>query len=326
MLVVSPTQEPPDDSACIELLTQEPPTKSNVLSVTFEASPEERLAVWQHEAGETLPNRAKIVDGGGATQSNQTVSTVLSPGVAVETLPVEAGLLDVALTIAQTLGQWAETDETTLLCLHSLSALLDTYDETDVIRTVRALNSLCVGLEVRMHHHIDTARHGEGTITELRPLYDAVYEHAPGGGWKITTNDSESAVPTCGLSRASTGTEPVESNGSTAVPIPYSFETVLEILFAPRRRTLLYELKDRTRETIDLEELVEWVYTREKAIPARESPGPRDDVLLSLVHYHLPKLEAAGILTFNSDQHRIEYNMNPAFESCIRYIETLELG
>lgn len=326
VLVVAPTQTPPDDSACTELLTQEPPTKANVLSVTFEASPEERLSVWQHEASETLPHRAKIVDGGGATQTTQTVSTDAGPGVPIETLPTDAGLLDTALTIARTLGQWVDTDEPTLMCLHSLSALLDTYELTAVIQFVSGLNNFCNCLDIRTHHHIDTARHGEDSLEEIGPLYDAVYEHAPAGGWEVTTNDSETATPTSRLSRALTGKHLSQFDGPDPVPIPYSFEAVLEILSASRRRTLLYELKDRTGETFDLERLVEWVYTREMAIPVRESPESRDRVLTLLVQVHLPKLEAAGILTHDSDQHLIEYDTNPALESFVRYIEALELG
>jgi hypothetical protein len=294
--------------------------------VTFEASPEERLSVWQHEAGETLPQRAKIVDGAGAAQAAQAVSTDIGPGVPVETLPADASVLDIGLRIARTLGRWVDTDETTFMCLHSLSALLDTYESTEVIQFVSGLNDICDCLGVRTHHHLDTVRHGKETIADLRPLYDAVFEQSPGGGWDVTTNDSEPAAPTYRLSGAPTGTRPSSAGGPTPTPIPYSFETVLEIISATRRRTLLYELKDRTNETFGLEEVVEWVYTREEAIPIRESPESRDEILLSLTHVHLPKLEAEGILTYDSDEEFIDYEANPALESCIRYLETLELG
>ncbi|WP_435064068.1 DUF7504 family protein [Halobaculum sp. EA56] len=328
VLLVAPAYDPPDDEACIDLLTPVDPGQANVLSVTLEATPDERLSVWMREVGGTLPSRARVIDGGsGATRASQAAASGEFPTVDVEVLPEDGDLVDLALSIGSTLGEWEATDVRSTLCLHSLSALLDSFPREDVIGLVNGLNDRCERLGVLAHHHIDPDAHDEETLATLRPLYDTVVEHVPDEGWIVASDEGSSADPSF---RAAT-TPPVGPGDADlrepeAVPIPYSFDTVLDLISHPRRRTLLYMLRACPDDEIGLDRLADAVHERERSIPVRDPPGSRDALLTSLVHVHLPKLEDVGVIGYDADAEVVRYHPNPALESCVRYVETLELG
>lgn len=327
VLVVAPSRDPPDDEACADLLTRGHVAETNVLSVTLEATPDERLSVWQREHGGSPPERAAILDGGSGTQAaSQAVATDAVPDVDVEVLSPDADLMDLGLSIATRLGEWAGTEEQTALCLHSLSAAIESYGADDVISLVNGLNDRCDRLGVAAHHHVDAAVDDE-TLAALRPLYDAVVEHAPDDGWIVTTGDAATTDPSFrSTTKPPGGVSPTDPDRPETVPIPYSFDTVLELVSAPRRRVLLYHLKDCEACAIDVDDLVDRVYEREQAVPVREPAASRDVLEASLVHVHLPKLDSAGLVDFDADESVVHYHGNPAVESCLDYVETLELG
>jgi hypothetical protein len=299
-----------------------------MLSVTVDATPDERLSVWQREHDDgSLPGRAAIIDGGsGVRATSQAAASDAVPDVDVEVLSPDADLMEFGLPIATRLGEWAGTDDQTALRLHSLSAALESFATDDVISLVNGLNDRCDRLDVTAHHHVDPAT-DEATLAALRPLYDAVVERAPDDGWIVSTGTTEAAEP----SFRSTTTPPggisaTDPDRPETVPIPYSFDTVLDLVSKPRRRALLYHLKDCGDDVIDVDDLVDRVHEREQAIPVREPAASRDVLAASLVHTHLPKLDDVGLVEFDADDDVVHYHGNPAVESYLNYIETLELG
>ncbi|MFB6159703.1 MAG: hypothetical protein ABEJ61_00825 [Haloferacaceae archaeon] len=325
VLVLAPAFENPDDEACLDLLTTHPPAETNVLGVTT-AAPTERLALWRSGVGDERPARTAVVDASGEGPGTPAEAGEWDASLAVDVLPGDAEPVDVGVAAARRLGAWESTPATTHLCLHSVTALLDAFERERVIALVNALNGQCGAVDAVAHHHLDPDAHDEETVAAFRPLYDAVLEHIPGHGWTTTTADASKDHPSfrAGPDHA-TGEDATIGTPVTA-PIPYSFDTVLELVAAPRRRTLLYHLKDRTDERIPLDDLVERVAERERAIPKREAPSSRDAVCRSLVHTHLPKLAEVGIVAVDADEGVVHYHPNPALESCLEYVETLELG
>lgn len=325
VLLLAPSHEPPDDSACIDLLTCNPPVETNVLSITLSASPSERLSVWQREADSELPARTTIVDARRDTTKSQ-LPTSEAGSISVRGIRENPDLYDIGLAIASQLGVWNNTDETTVVCLHSVTTLLAAYDPERVISLITALNDLCERLGVVAHHHVDPAEHDEETVWTLRPLYDAVIEYTPDDGWIPTEHEKMTTPPTF---RSTTpppgGTAKTDPTGSEAVPMRYSFETVLELVSSPRRRTLLYNLMSQPTEEISLDQLVEEVYKTDRALPIRVPPS-REKVRIKFVHVHLPMLEAAGIIQYDADSEIIHYTENQGLEAFLRYIETIEVG
>ncbi|WP_435093688.1 DUF7504 family protein [Halorubrum sp. N11] len=325
VLLLAPSHEPPDDTACTDLLTCSPPAETNVLGITLSASPTERLSVWQREVGSELPARATIVD----ARQNMTKSQLPASeagSITVRGVRENPDLYDIGLAIASQLGVWKNTDETTLVCLDSVTTLLAAYDTERVISLITSLNDLSERLGVTAHHHVDPAEHDEETVTTLRPLYDAVIEYAPDEGWIPTEHERTTTTPTF---RSTTpppgGTGKTDPNRPETVPMRYSFDTVLELVSSPRRRSLLYNLKSQPTEEISLDQLVEEVHSIDRSLPLRDVPS-RERVRIEFVHVHIPMLRDVGVIQYDADSEMIRYTGNQGLEAFLRYIETIEVG
>ncbi|WP_348610933.1 DUF7504 family protein [Halobaculum rarum] len=328
VLLLAPAHGSADDEACTDMLAGGDPSSANVVSVTLDATPDERLSVWRREVGDVRPNRATIVDAGnGARPGSQAVASDEFPEIGVDALPEHADLLDLSLSIACTLGELRGTDGQTTLCLHSLSTALRRFDRDRLIGFVNGLNTLCERLGVLAHHHIDPSEHDAETIATLRPLYGTVVEHASDGGWIVSADDRSSADPSFReTSPPPGGVARTDSARPETVPIPYSFDSVIELISDSRRRTLLYALRANRRDNYSVDRLIDLVDERERAIPRREPERSREELEVSLGHVHLPKLDELGVVDYDADAGIVRYHRNRALESCIRYVETLELG
>lgn len=328
VLVLAPHLSAADNEACIDLLTGRKPRDANVLSVTVSETPDERLDLWRREVGERLPKRATLVDAGSqGTVDSQVAASEEFPTVSVDALPADAGLVDVGISVARYLSAWESNSESTFLCLHSLTTLLDSFERERVLSFVQSLNALCDCMGVRSHHHMDPGSHSQETVEAFHPQYEMVVEHLPDHGW-LVSDDESAESPFMRGSTSSTGVrEERLPNRSEMTPLPFSLDSVLSILSVGRRRTILYHLRDRDADgPISLNQLVERVQRRENAAPNRESSLSAAEVRIALAHNHLPKLDEAGIVEYDADEHLVTYNENPALESCLDYVEILEFG
>ncbi|VTT85753.1 hypothetical protein DM2_1791 [Halorubrum sp. DM2] len=293
--------------------------------MTLSSSPTERLSIWQRESGTELPARATVVDGRRDKTTSQPETTDWGT-VSVRGVPEDGDLYDIGLTIASQLGAWKDTDERSVMCLHSVTTLLASFDIEQVVGLITALNDLCEDIGVVAHHHVDSEEHDEETTATLRPLYDAVIEHTPDDGWIPTERERSTTAPTF---RSTTsppgGTGTADPDRSETVPMRHSFETVLDLVSSPRRRTLLYNLKSQPTEDVSLDRLVEEVHNIDRSLPIRDAPS-REKVRIEIVHVHLPMLQDAGIIQYDTDTEMIQYTGNQGLEAFLRYIETIELG
>lgn len=325
VLLVAPADSCTDETACTELVTRHSPPHPNVICVTLNKGPDDRLGVWQQYVGDELPERAAIVDAraDGGRAGAAAVASV--PSIKLETLPEDADLLDLAVTIAAQIGAWTDTSEPTQLCLDSLNTLVSRYAAQDVVDFVRALNTLCDDFRVFAHHHVDPDGCPEWMLAMLRPLYDAVVERE-GDGWTVSTATESTVEPSFRRTvDGRSGRSSRESGPPDVAPLPYSFDTVLELVGDPIRRVVLYELKDRPEDEISFDELVNVVGSRIDASPS----GTTDDagrVALRLHHMHLPKLQETDVIRFDRGAGTISYRPNPALETHLECLERLERG
>lgn len=312
---------------CTSLLSEHGLRDSRAICITMTDSPDSQLSLWQQQLDDEMPEEAVILDAGSQLPAeSQAAGSGAFPSLTLETLQSSVEPIDIGLAVSRHLGRWEAADGPSVLCLNSLTDLLNEWERDRVISLVTALNRQCSEMGVMCHHHLDPEANSEETVEMFRPLYDVVCEYIPDHGWTITgsPNDDaptfrDSVTPPGGVAKGN----PQEPE---TIPIPYSFDQVLELISSPRRRCLLYHLKDRTEHTMDLGELVERVYERERSIPARKTPKSRDEVSVSLAHNHLPRLDDLGILSYDADGNTVEYYPNPALESAMRYVERLELG
>ena len=332
VLVLSSGDADTDDRACVDLLTRHRPDESNVLGVTFDTGPDDRLSVWQRFVGEELPRRAAIVDArhddvADAGDAGDAAVSAL-PSVEVDVLGVDADLLDLAVTVAARRGAWTATESPTQLCFDPLDDLCGRYSSEELVGFVRAMNALADHLGVFSHHHLDPERWSESTVEALRPLYGAVVEHR-GDGWVVSeaTRD-EAPRPTGGRP---TDRRPMDTDGATAptppdpsaVPFRRSLDRVLDLVGDPVRRSLLYDLSGRSTDPIPIRDLVDALETRLRTSSLRK-PLDRDSIAIRLRHVHLPALEEAGLLTVDREHDTVEYESNPALESWLAYLEAIE--
>lgn len=322
VLLVAPPAEPPDDHACIDLLTFGDPGRDNVLSVTFSQAPDERLAVWRREVGEPLPNRAVVVDGSGAAiEGRRTASSDDLAELSVDVLSETAGPMELALVVGQYLGEWSDAPERTFACVHSLSDLLESFDRCEVVQLINALDARLESADAVVHYHLDPDAHDERTVSEIRPLFDTVVEHVPGHGWTVTATPSDDAPTFRGDSSA------LYAGTSAAVlpPLDRSLDEVLDLLSDSRRRGALRAVHDYGDGPVPVETIADAVVEREADRGDRTAPSIRREVRVALAHYHLPKLDEAGVIEYDHDAKEVsKRDLGSELEALVEFVDRIE--
>lgn len=330
ILLLAPSLEEPDNRACIDLLSPRHPQQENVLSITVSETPDDRLAVWQHHIGDTLPKRAAIVDAGRSTTEDQLAASDEFPSITVDVLSDPSNLYELGMAISQYLESWETTSEQTRVCLHSITPLLGTHDQSTVHRLITALNARLTTMDAVAHYHLDPDAHDEQVIADLRPLFDTVIEHDIDGDWTVRRAAADEEPPLYQRDRSeSERPDRAHSSGreTTAVDypsLPYSFDTIIDLLSARLRRYVLYELVEKTGAQSSLDTIVDGVYEREAAYPGRETSPSRAEIETALVHSHLPRLEEAGIVGFDRSERTVVYRTIPGIEPCIEHARAIE--
>ncbi|MFB6223436.1 MAG: hypothetical protein ABEH86_07165 [Haloarcula sp.] len=317
-----------ESDGCSDHLSERNLSEAKMICVKVTGSPDSHPSLWQQWPDDEQPAEVAVIDiGSNVTTECQVAGSETFSLLTLDTLSSAVEPIDIGLAVSYFIGRWEQSDSPVVVCLHSVTGLLQNWERERVISLVTALNRQCANADVFSHHHMDPESHTEETIEMFRPLYDAVYESIPDHGWTVTGAPQNVDTPTFRDSVTPPGgVAKGEPEKPETIPIPYSFDQVLDLVSSPRRRCLLYHLKDRSEHSMELDELAKRIYEREKAIPARSTPKSCDEVSVSLAHNHLPRLDELGILSYDSDENGVEYYPNPALESVIRYVERLELG
>jgi hypothetical protein len=81
-------------------------------------------------------------------------------------------------------------------------------------------------------------------------------------------------------------------------------DTACRVLAAPERRAILDYLLRTTKDAVDFETLAKYVETQQDNTTTEAGRDGSGDalamVVLELLHQHLPQLEAAGLIDFDS--------------------------
>jgi len=322
ILLVAPASEPDDGRACVDLLTFDEPRRENILSVTLSQTPAERLALWKREGDGAMPNRSAVVDGcGSTTDAERAAITEEVPELSVDVLSDTAGPVELALTIGQYLGEWAEDSERTLACIHSLSDLLDAFARGEVVQLINALDARLDATDAVAHYHLDPGAHDEQTVADIRPLFDAVVEHAPEDGWTVTTASRDEAPRFRGESSAL-------YPGDTAPeqpPLDRPLDEVFELLADERRRRAAYALARSGTQTASLERLADEIVARERDRGDVTGPLHRREVKIALAHNHLPRLDEAGLVEYDHETGEIEKRgFGPGLVTFLGHVDRLD--
>lgn len=318
VLLLAPLSEPPDNQACVDLLTPVELERENVLSVSISETPDERLALWQRHVGETLPKRAAIIGTeGSVTDRAEPTKREQEYPVRVDLLSDPLDPLELASLIGQRLGAWSDSSDPTFVCIHSLTALFDLLDQSEVGRLVTVLNDRFATTNAVAHYHMDSTSSDEQTLTEIRSAFDIVVEYTDDGDWIITRSDGEASRSSGPDTASQSGG--VDEPSTLDQPTPtYSFDTVMELLSSSRRRAVLYFLCSNGDGSVSLETLVDEVLELGSELATGGESTTEQDISISLYHHHLPRLEDAEIIQFDRDTETVRYRSNPALETCVK--------
>lgn len=178
ILLLAPGFADHENSTCIDLLTVTEPTQENVLSFACTHSPTDRIQIWQSEMDDLLPSQATIVSVGDQSQSSSATELPANQAdtISIETVGSAGDLTKLGITLTTQLDRWADNDNQTVLCFHSLTTVLQ---YTDLETTFQFLNTMLTRLrtaDVIAHFHLNPAAHDEQTVHTLGQLFDTIIE------------------------------------------------------------------------------------------------------------------------------------------------------
>jgi len=102
---------------------------------------------------------------------------------------------------------------------------------------------------------------------------------------------------------------PTVSDGGTSL-----LSRIFEALSEPRRRCVLYYLRDHGQAQVD--DLAVHIASWERDVPASAvSEEDADQIALELVHSHLPKLEDEGLIEYDPRTGTVSYSYPPSLLS-----------
>lgn len=191
VLLLAPPLGSSDGDACSSLLTGDSSRRVNVLSVTFNQTPDARIEQWRATGGPTDPaNLGFIVVGEGVRSAAAAHPPAegqgpdgLGPTIASVSSP--ADLTGIGIELGNFLEDWADDGNELRLCFHTLTTLLQYAELRSVYRFVHVLTGRIRSSRGVAHYHLDPAAHDERTVNTLLALFDAVVEHGTEGDWEV---------------------------------------------------------------------------------------------------------------------------------------------
>lgn len=166
VLLLGPMSRSADDHVCASCFRTITEDDWNSLIVSLTRSADDRLRVL-YEHLEKPPAQVSIVS---AVDRVRSSTTTYSDGrnVSVHRVDDPSNLTDLGITISKAAAEF-EGPEPTLVCVHSLTALLQYVELPRSFRFINVLQQKIGGIR---HYHMDAEAHDQRTVATLRPLFD----------------------------------------------------------------------------------------------------------------------------------------------------------
>lgn len=181
VLLLGPMEWPGGSEACAHAFASGSLAGKNVLLVSLTQSADDRTRMLRrHDDG--FPAKVGVVT---ATDQFTSATTTTgaegaSGGVSVKTVSDPSDLPKLGVTISRLVNEWEDEGRETIVCFHSLSALLQYADLQRVFRFLHILKDRLDSADATAHYHMDSQAHDRQTIATLRQLFDAVIEYEGG--------------------------------------------------------------------------------------------------------------------------------------------------
>lgn len=168
-------------NACLTLLSQTPPSETNVLAVTYTDTGREWVTHWQNHVG-IPPVR------GGIVAIGQGEGGVDDPAWAVKTIENPVDLTGIGIELSQflsTMAAAADDTEEIAVCFNSVTSLLQYADLQRAFRFLHVVTGRVKTVEGVGYYRIDPDAHDQQTLATLKGLFDAVVEVDGDGNWTV---------------------------------------------------------------------------------------------------------------------------------------------
>jgi len=192
VLVLCPRFEPAETGACIDLLTVTSAADRQVLYISFTNSAGDYREAWNRHA-DSPPERVTIIDARGDSRSvRRSTGAAADPAAdggfvpAVQRVDSPGDLTTVGVRATACLNAWAaaEGDARPLVCLDSISTLLQYADTDRAFEFLDALAGRFAVADAIAHYHVDPVAHDQETIETLTNIFDTVCEYE-NGEWTV---------------------------------------------------------------------------------------------------------------------------------------------
>lgn len=165
------------EETCASLLSLVDPGETNLLSVTLDGHPDDRLDALRSHLGQ-LPSETGVIAVGETTRSAAAASSASTgPGptpVSIDSVADPSDLTGLAMAIGAYLDAWSETNATPVVCFHSITSLLFHAEKERVFRFLHSTTGRLQEIGAVAHYHLDPAAYDESTVNSFSALFDAV--------------------------------------------------------------------------------------------------------------------------------------------------------
>lgn len=180
----------PADDLCADLMLADEPERTNLLWVTYTKTPDDCMRTWLNHAG-THPDAVKIISIGDVMRSAAAASggsTAQTPTMsAVDSVSNPADLTGLGIKISTQLQEWSQNGNQTVICLDSLTTLLQYVDLQTTYKFLHVLTGRFETVDALAHFHLDPNAHDEVTVSTIKSLFDAVVEPTAENTWHVAT-------------------------------------------------------------------------------------------------------------------------------------------
>ncbi|MDX1747683.1 MAG: hypothetical protein R3324_17245 [Halobacteriales archaeon] len=174
VLLLGPLLGPADYDACSRLIGTVASEPDRLLLLSLSQSAEERLNVIRGYLG-NLPPETVVIEVGGSGRSGvrSSVATEDDGEITVETVSDPTDLRRIGIMISQYLADWEDPSVDAVLCVHSITALLQFNDDPRFLfRFLHVLQQKVRQYGATAHYHLDADAHEPGVVDRFRPLFD----------------------------------------------------------------------------------------------------------------------------------------------------------
>ncbi|MFB6163861.1 MAG: hypothetical protein ABEJ31_01755 [Haloarculaceae archaeon] len=187
ILVLAPAFPDGASGVCFDLLADDDPDETAVLSISYRKSPGEWIDDWTETVG-TPPATGLVLAVGDRSHPGEDADLQRTGEPwRIETVEKAADLTGIGIVLSDFLATAGERDGPTRLCFDSLTALLQFADLKRTFRFLHVVTGRVKTADAVGHYHIDPRAHDEQTLATITGLFDAVVEVDDDGEWTVRT-------------------------------------------------------------------------------------------------------------------------------------------